>query len=149
MKAAKKRWDRWKPSLLSHGQTPRGLDPCAFVLVQQNKVRGLLGVPVDDLLGGRKEIFDRTVLEIMPEFDSERRFINLSERRTRRSDATVQGMLNLNKMVRSAKTVQYKQKVRSVPVHKLKFIEVHDEAQRRAPQGAHVILAVHKNMKKT
>ena len=42
-------WDRLKRSLQNHGFTSCALDPCAFVL-KQNRVRGVTGVPVDDLL---------------------------------------------------------------------------------------------------
>ena len=33
--------------------------PRAFALVKQNKIRGVTGVHVDDLLGGGGEVFDR------------------------------------------------------------------------------------------
>ena len=62
-------WDRLKRSLLKHGITSCALDPCAFVLIKQSKVRGLTGVHVDDLLGGGDEVFDGTILEVTREFD--------------------------------------------------------------------------------
>ena len=62
-------WDRLKRSLLKHGITSCALDPCAFVLIKQSKVRGLTGVHVDDLLGGGDEVFDGTILEVEREFD--------------------------------------------------------------------------------
>ena len=42
---------------------------CAFVLINRNKVRGVTGVHVDDLLGGGDEVFDRSILEVKREFD--------------------------------------------------------------------------------
>ena len=64
------RWrDRLKRSLLSHGFTSSALDPRAFVLVQQEQIRGVTGVHVDDLLEGGGEVLDRTVLEVKCEFN--------------------------------------------------------------------------------
>ena len=62
-------WDRLKRSLLKHGITSCALDPCAFVLIKQSKVRGSTGVHVDDLLGEGDEVFDGTILEVTREFD--------------------------------------------------------------------------------
>ena len=52
--ALKKKWDRLQRSLLSHGFTSCSLDPCAFFLLEQSRVRGLVGVHVDDLLERRR-----------------------------------------------------------------------------------------------
>ena len=75
---------------------------------------------------------------------------DLSERRRRQNDATIQEMLKLNKMRRSAKSVECKLKIRSVPIIHTRLMEVHDGAhanvEGRASQEAHVILAVHKNV---
>ena len=65
----KKWWDCSKRSLLNHGCTSCALGPCAFVLIKQNRVRGVAGIDVDDLLAGGDDVFDRTILEVKGEFD--------------------------------------------------------------------------------
>ena len=65
----KKWWDCLKRSLLNPGFTSSVLDPCAFVLIEKNKVRGVTGVHVDDLLGAGGEVFDRVILEVKRGFD--------------------------------------------------------------------------------
>ena len=70
MNAPKKRPEPLKRSLVSDGFTSCALDPCAIVLIKQNRVRGMTGVHVDDLLGGGDEVHDRTILEVKREFDS-------------------------------------------------------------------------------
>jgi hypothetical protein len=67
--APKKWWDRLKKSLLAHGFTSCALDPCAFVLKKGGKISGVLGVHVDDVLGGGDELFDRVMNEVRREFD--------------------------------------------------------------------------------
>ena len=57
--APKKWWDRLKTSLIKHGFTSCALDPCAFVLRKSGKIHGVLGVHVDDVIGGGNETFDR------------------------------------------------------------------------------------------
>ena len=44
------------------------LDPCPSVLTKQNKVRGVVGVHVESLLGGGDEVFDRTIVEVKYDF---------------------------------------------------------------------------------
>ena len=39
------------------------------VLIMQTEVSGLAGVHVDDLLGGRDEVFVKTMLKVEREFD--------------------------------------------------------------------------------
>ena len=63
--APKKWWDRLKTSLIEHGFTSCALDPCAFV----GKIHGVLGVHVDDVIGGGNEIFDRIMTTVRKEFD--------------------------------------------------------------------------------
>ena len=74
----------------------------------------------------------------------------LSERPRRQSDATIQDVLKLNNMIRSAESIECKLKIRSVPFNHLRFMGVHDAAhanvQGGASQQAHVILAVHKHV---
>ena len=64
----KKWWDRLKTSLIKHGFTSCALDPCAFVL-RKWKIHGVLGVHVDDVIGGGNETFDRTMTTVRKEFD--------------------------------------------------------------------------------
>ena len=45
------------------------VDPCAFVLVKQKPIKGVIGVHVDDFFGGGHEVFDRTILGVKREFD--------------------------------------------------------------------------------
>ena len=67
--APKKWWDRLKTSLLKHGFTSCALDPCAFVLQKSGKIHGVLGVHVDDVIGGGNETFDRIMATVRKEFD--------------------------------------------------------------------------------
>ena len=67
--AAKKWWDRLKISLVEHGFTSCALDPCAFVLRKSGKIHGVLGVHVDDVIGGGNEFFDRIVTAVREAFD--------------------------------------------------------------------------------
>ena len=67
--APKKWWDRLKTSLIKHGFTSCALDPCAFVLRKSGKIHGVLGVHVDDVIGGGNETFDRTMATVRKEFD--------------------------------------------------------------------------------
>ena len=67
--APKKWWDRLKTSLIEHGFTSCALDPCAFVLRKSGKIHGVLGVHVDDVIGGGNEIFDRIMATVRKEFD--------------------------------------------------------------------------------
>ena len=48
----KKWWDRLKKSLIKHGFISCAPDPCAFVLQKSGKIHGVLGVHVDDVIGG-------------------------------------------------------------------------------------------------
>ena len=65
----KKWWDRLKKSLIEHGFTSCALDPCAFVLRRIEKIHGVLGVHVDDVIGGGNETFDRIMTAVRKEFD--------------------------------------------------------------------------------
>ena len=67
--APKKWWDRLKTSLIKHGFTSCALDPCAFVLQKSGKIHGVLGVHVDDVIGGGDETFDRIMTTVRKEFD--------------------------------------------------------------------------------
>ena len=67
--APKKWWDRLKTSLIKHGFTSCALDPCAFVLRKSGKIHGVLGVHVDDVIGGGNETFDRIMTAVRKEFD--------------------------------------------------------------------------------
>ena len=67
--APKKWWDRHKTSLIKHGFTSCALDPCAFVLRKSGKFHGVLGVDVDDVIGGGNETFDRIMTTVRKEFD--------------------------------------------------------------------------------
>ena len=67
--APKKWWDRLKTSLIKHGFTSCALDPCAFVLQKSGKIHGVLGVHVDDVIGGGNETFDRIMTAVRKEFD--------------------------------------------------------------------------------
>ena len=65
-----KEWcDRLKTSLIKHGVTSCALDPCAFVLQKSGKIHGVLGVHVDDVIGGGSETFDRIMTAVRKEFD--------------------------------------------------------------------------------
>ena len=67
--APKKWWDRLKKSLIQHGFTSCALDPCAFVLRTSGQIHGVLGVHVDDEIGGGDETFDRIMTSVRKEFD--------------------------------------------------------------------------------
>ena len=67
--APKKWWDRLKTSLIKHGFTSCALDPCAFVFQKSGKIHGVLGVHVDDVIGGGNETFDRIMTAVRKEFD--------------------------------------------------------------------------------
>ena len=62
-------------------------------------------------------------------------------------EATTQDMFKLNKMIRSAKSIESKLKIHSIPIDHLRFMGVHDAAHATveggASQQAQVILAVH------
>ena len=58
--APKKWWDRLKTSLIKHGFTSCALDPCAFILRKSGNIHGVLGVHVDDVIGGGNGIFDKS-----------------------------------------------------------------------------------------
>ena len=66
---AKEWWDRLKTSLIKHGVTSCALDPCALVLQKSGKIHGVLGVHVDDVIGGGNETFDRIMTAVRKEFD--------------------------------------------------------------------------------
>ena len=67
--APKKRWDRLKKSLSEDRFTSCALDPCAFVLRMSGKIHAVLGVRVDDVIGGGDETFDRIMTAVRKEFD--------------------------------------------------------------------------------
>ena len=67
--APKKWWDRLKKSLIQHGFTSCALDPCAFVLRKSGQIHGVLGVHVDDVIGGGDETFDRIMTAVRKESD--------------------------------------------------------------------------------
>ena len=67
--APKKWWDRLKTSLIKHEFTSCVLDPCAFVLQKSRKVHRVLGVHVDDVIGGGNETCDRIMTAVRKEFD--------------------------------------------------------------------------------
>ena len=67
--APKKWWDRLKTSLIKQGFTSCALDPCALVLRKSGKIHGVLGVHVDDVIGGGDEVFDRIMTAVRKEFD--------------------------------------------------------------------------------
>ena len=210
--APKKWWDTLKKWLIEHGFTSCALDPCAFVLRMSGKIHGVLGVHVDDVIGGGDETFDRIMTAVRKEFDFEawdvgnfrfkgrhisqmpngeivfdmeqykreleqievskadktkpERILNskdhtqfrggvgslgwfvdhccpqfsfqLAELRRKQSSPTVQDLLRLNKVIRTAKVIESKIKIRSIPVEHLRLMGLHDAAQ----QG-HLILAVH------
>ena len=56
--APKKWWDILKKSLIQHGFTSCALDRCVLVLRKSEKIHGVLGVHVDDMIGGGDETFD-------------------------------------------------------------------------------------------
>ena len=71
----------------------------------------------------------------------------LAELRRKQSSPTVQHLLRLNKVIRTAKAIESKIKIRSIPVKHLRFMGVHDAAHANIEGGAsqqgHLILAVH------
>ena len=71
----------------------------------------------------------------------------LGELRRKHASPTVQDLLKLNKVIRAAKVIESKIKIRSVPVEHLPFMGVHDAAHANLEGGAsqqgHLILAVH------
>ena len=71
----------------------------------------------------------------------------LTELRGKQSSPTVQDLLRLNNVIRAAKVIESKIKIRSIPVEHLRFIGVHDVAHANLEGGSsqqgHLILAVH------
>ena len=71
----------------------------------------------------------------------------LSEPRRKQSSPTVQDLLRLKKVIRTAKATESKIKIRSIPVEHLRFMGVHDAARANLEGGAsqqgHHIFAVH------
>ena len=67
--APKKWWDRLKTSLIEHGFTSCALDPVHLFFERLEKSMGVLGVHVDDVIGGLNEIFDRIMTTVRKEFD--------------------------------------------------------------------------------
>ena len=52
----------------------------------------------------------------------------LSELRRKQSSLTIQDLLRLNKVIRTAKVIESKIKIMSIPVEHLRFMGVHDAA---------------------
>ena len=71
----------------------------------------------------------------------------LAEVRRKQSSPTVQDLLRLNKVIRAAKVIETKIKVRSIPIEHLRFMGVHDAAHANLEAGGsqqgHLIFAVH------
>ena len=71
----------------------------------------------------------------------------LAELRRKQASPTVQDLLKLNKVIRAAKVIESKIKIRSIPVEHLRFMGVHDAGHANLEGGAsqqgHLILAVH------
>ena len=71
----------------------------------------------------------------------------LAELRRKQSSPTIQDLLRLNKVIRTAKVIESKIKIRSIPVEHFRFMGVHDAAHANLEGGAsqqgHLILAVH------
>ena len=71
----------------------------------------------------------------------------LAELRRKQASPTVQDLLKLNKVIRAAKVIESKIKIRSFPVEHLRFVGVHDAAHANLEGGAsqqgHLMLAVH------
>ena len=71
----------------------------------------------------------------------------LSELRRKQSSPTVQDLLKFNKVIRTAKVIDSKINIRSIPVEHLRFMGVYDAAHANLEGGAsqqgHLILAVH------
>ena len=74
----------------------------------------------------------------------------LAELRRKQASPTVQDLLKLNKVIRTAKVIESKIKIRSFPVEHLRFMGVHDAAHANLEGGAsqqgHLILAVHASL---
>ena len=74
-------------------------------------------------------------------------FFQLAELRRKQSSPTVQDLLRLNKVIRTAKAIESKIKIRSIPVEHRPFMGVHDAAHANIEGGAsyqgHLILPVH------
>ena len=74
----------------------------------------------------------------------------LAELPRKQASLTVQDLLKLNKVIRTAKVIESKIKIRSIPVEHLRFMGVHDAAHANLEGGAsqqgHLILAVHANI---
>ena len=174
------------------------------------KIHGVLGVHVDDVIGGGNEIFDRIMTTVRKEFDfgawdvgnfrfkgrqisqmpngeivcdmeqykheleqidvskadktKPERVLNskehtqfrggvgslgwfvdhccpqlsfqLAELRRKQASPTVQDLLKLNKVIRAAKVIESKIKIRSIPVEHLRFMGVHDAAHANLEGGA-------------
>ena len=62
-------WDRFKKSLIKHGFTSCALDTRAFVLRMSGKINVVLGILVDEVIGGGDENFDRIMTAVRKEFD--------------------------------------------------------------------------------
>ena len=74
--------------------------------------------------------------------------LQLAELRRKQSSPTVQDLLRLNMVIRTAKAIESKIKIRSIPVEEhLRFMGVHDAAHANLEGGAsqqgHLIVAVH------
>ena len=71
----------------------------------------------------------------------------LADLRRKQASPTVQDLLKLNKVIRAAKVIDSKIKIRSIPVEHLRFMGVHDAGHANLEGGAsqqgHLILAVH------
>ena len=70
----------------------------------------------------------------------------LAELRRKQSSPTVQDLMRHNKVIRTAKVIESKINIRSIPVEHLRFMGVHDAAHANLEAGASqqgLILAVH------
>ena len=71
----------------------------------------------------------------------------VAELRRKQASPTIQDLLKLNTVIRAAKAIESKIKIRSIPVEHLRFMGVHDAAHANLEGGAsqqgHLILAVH------
>ena len=70
----------------------------------------------------------------------------LAELRRKQVSPTVQDLLKLKKVIRAAKVIESKIKIRNVPLEHLRFMGVHDAAHANLEGGASqqgLILAVH------
>ena len=56
-------------SRIRSSNTSCALDPCTFVLRMSGQIHGVLGVHVDDVIGGGDETFDRIMTAVRKEFD--------------------------------------------------------------------------------